>query len=51
MEKERERNINVQEKHLPVACRTPPAGDLAPDSGVALAGNPASWFAGRCSVP
>ena len=34
MEKQRERNIDVQEKHLPAASCTPPTGDLAHNPGM-----------------
>ena len=33
-EKERERNMDVQEIHLLVASRTPPAGDMACNPGM-----------------
>ena len=38
-EKEKERNINVREKHPSVASHTPPTGNLAHNSGMSLAGN------------
>ena len=52
-EKERERNIHVQEKHRLAASCTPPTGDLAlqprhvPQPGIEPATLP---FSGRCST-
>ena len=38
-EKEKERNINVREKHPSVASHTPPTGDLAGNPACAMTGN------------
>ena len=34
MEKERERNMDVQERHRLIACHKSPAGDLAHNPGM-----------------